>query len=232
MAVMSQNSWAAVKMILAAATPIQKLVDRSRAATHVFCNEQAVKILDNDGNTKYAALLKSSLEILNRGTCWADKGWKCFAHYLDPVYCNGFGPWPHAAVECQMYFDGALDNWKKGNKKKSFFLLGAAVHLVQDLCVPHHARGVAFNGHQEYEKWVEEKRLNYAVYENGLYNISTLAGEWVFANARKVRAFYDILTASKQTPFNFGFVTSHVLPLAQRSSAGFFSMFLDYAYRV
>ncbi len=31
------------------------------------------------------------------------------------------------------------------------FYLGAALHLVQDMCVPHHSLGIIFDGHKEFE---------------------------------------------------------------------------------
>lgn len=119
-----------------------------------FCNQQALKILRNDGITTNLKYLNNYLEVINRGVLWADRGWKYLSHYYDPVTDSGLGPLPDARLEFNYYFDKSLSLWHRGNKKKALFFLGVSVHLVQDLCVPHHSNGIAFCGHQEYEKWV------------------------------------------------------------------------------
>lgn len=225
---MGPASWTAVKLFLAAGTPIQRLVS-GKGETHLFCNRQAVQILKKDGKSGYARLLNNYLEVINRGVLWADRGWKNFAHYLDPVAGLGLGPWPDARLECNYFFERALAYWKQGNKKKSLFLLGAAAHLVQDLCVPHHARGIAFCGHKEYEKWVQENCLYFSVYSGGNYENASNPGEWVEANARISRSYFPYVS-SVSSITSYRMTTGVLLPLAQRTTAGFFSFFLDCAH--
>lgn len=224
---MKPSSWNAVKLVLVAGLPIQKLVS-GKGETHFFCNSQAMQILIKDGKNSYARLLGNYLEIINRGVHWADRGWKNFAHYLDPAGGIGLGPWPDARLECSLLFEKALGLWKQGNKKKSLFFLGAAVHLVQDLCVPHHARCVAFCGHQEYERWAQENCHNFAVGSDGLYNVATTPGDWVEYNAKISRNYFPYVSnVCSITSYNMA--TGVLLPLAQRTTAGFFAHFLDIA---
>lgn len=224
---MKPSSWNAVKLVLAAGLPIQKLVS-GKGETHLFCNRQALEILKKDGKQAYARFLGNYLEIINRGVLWADKGWKNFAHYLDPSAGIGLGPWPDARLECNLFFQKALSLWKQGNKKKAIFFLGAAVHLVQDLCVPHHARCVAFCGHQEYERWVQEHYLDFMVNSEGYYIAFEDPGDWVVHNARISRCYFPYVSSvCSLTSYNMA--TGVLLPLAQRSTAGFFSYFLDQA---
>jgi phospholipase C len=225
---MGPTSWSAVKIVLAAGTPIQKLVS-GNGETHIFCNHQAVQILKKDGKGEYARITNNYLEVINRGVLWADRGWKNFAHYLDPVAGLGLGPWPDARLECRSLFDRALLYWRKGNKKKSFFFLGAAAHLVQDLCVPHHARGIAFCGHKEYEKWAEENYMDFIVNAEGKYNVGSSPGDWVESNAKISRCYFPYVS-SMGSLTSFRMATGVLLPVAQRSTAGFFSFFLDCAY--
>ena len=222
---MGPASWNAVKFLLAAGTPIQRIVS-GKGETHLFCNRQAVKILKKDGKIAYARLFNNYLEVINRGVLWADKGWKNFAHYFDPVAGQGLGPWPDARLECRYLFEKALKYWRRGNKKKSFFFLGAAAHLVQDLCVPHHARGIAFCGHQEYENWVKENCFDFSVDLAGQYNRASHPGEWVETNA-KVARFYFPYVSDVSSLTSYRMATGVLLPLAQRSTAGFFAFFLD-----
>ncbi|MDD3653207.1 MAG: zinc dependent phospholipase C family protein [Desulfotomaculaceae bacterium] len=222
---MGPLSWHAAKIVLAAGAPIQRLVS-GKGKTHIFCNYQAVLILQRDGQTSQARILRKHLELINRGVLWADKGWKNLAHYLDPTCGIGFGPWPDARLECQDYYHKAMFYWQKGNKRKSFFFLGAAAHLVQDLCVPHHARGIAFCGHQDYEHWVHKNCYDFGVYTEGIYNVASNPAGWVEKNAKISRCYFPYVThVSSETSYQLA--TGILLPLAQRSTAGFFSFFLD-----
>ncbi len=220
---MGPTSWNALKLLLAAGTPIQKLVS-GNGKTHLFCNQQALLILNNDGKNAYARFLNKYLGIINRGVMWADKGWKNFSHYFDPVEGLGWGPWPDARMECQFFFENALSYWRNGIIKKSLFYLGAAAHLVQDLCVPHHARGVAFNGHQEYESWVQNNYSHFCVKSNGVYNEASNPAEYIEANAKISRTYFPYVINDNSIT-SYKMATETLLPLAQRTTAGFFYFF-------
>lgn len=223
---MGLTSWNALKIVLAAGTPIQSLISGS-GDTHVFCNQQALKILRNDGNITNLKYLNNYLEVINRGVLWADRGWKYLSHYYNPVTDSGLGPWPDARLEFNCYFDKSLALWNRGNKKKALFFLGASAHLVQDLCVPHHSNGIAFFGHQEYEKWVKNNHRFFSVYSNGIYNSFTVPDEWLTFNARISRKYLPyVLSTGSDTSYRMA--TGVLLPLAQRSTAGFFNFYFDF----
>ncbi|TEB12512.1 Phospholipase C [Pelotomaculum propionicicum] len=217
-------SWNTLKLFLAVGTPIQNLFS-GIGDTHFFCNRQALYILKNDGKKIYAQFLNNYLELINKGVGWADKGWKNFSHYFDPVTGQGFGPWPDAKTECSYFFKKAETYWYAGSKKKAIFFLGAALHLAQDLCVPYHARGIAFNGHNEYEKWVQENYQDYSVYSDGIYTNST-PESYIEQNAKTSRLYLPyVLNADYKASYRLA--TRVLLPLAQRTTAGFLSLFLD-----
>lgn len=218
------SSWAAAKLILAATAPIQKLIDHG-GATHLFINNQALTILQNDGYPKYTSFLKLNINYLNKGTLWADRGWKCFAHYYNPDTGEGLNPWPNAIDECEYYFRQALYFWQKKRHGKSVFFLGAAAHLVQDLCVPHHARCIAFNGHQKFEKWAMDNISKYKTDREGMYAIKNLA-EILKYNATVSSKLYYLV--AKEDQRNYNLAATLLLPMAQRSTAGLFHMFMDY----
>lgn len=216
------SSWAAAKIILAATTPIQKLIDHG-SETHLFINNQALIILCNDGYAKYASFFKVNINNLNKGTVWADRGWKCFAHYYNPATGEGLNPWPNALDECQNYFSLALRYWSEKKFSKSIFLLGATAHLVQDLCVPHHARCVAFNGHQKFERWSAENVQRYETNNGGIYNINSVADILKY-NAIFSSKLYNLV--SKEDEQNYNLAAKLLLPLAQKSTAGLFKLFM------
>lgn len=220
-------SWNAVKIVLAAGTPIQKFVS-GKGDTHLFCNHQAIKILSNDGKNDCAKIFNKYIEFINRGVLWADIGWKNFAHYYGPQKGQGLGPWPNAKSECQSFFDKALYFWMKQNKNKSFFFLGAATHIVQDLCVPHHAKCIPFCGHNEYEKWVQDNYNKYSVFSNGIYNDSFDAGNWVDYNAN-TSVFYFPYVSIAGSVSSYEMATEVLLPHSQKTTAGLFSSFMERA---
>lgn len=222
---MGPVSWNAAKIVLAFGAPIHLLV-AGKWETHAFINRQAVKILHFDGYKSQALLIDKHLNEINKGVMWADKCWKCFAHYLDPFEKCGLKPWPDAATECRCLFNKAVLHWKKGNKKRALFLLGAAVHLVQDLCVPHHARKIAFNGHHHYESWARKNFNEFAVSDAGIYLVDDDPGGWVLHNSGIAWHYLPYVSISSAHAA-YRMATSILLPLAQRTSAGFFNYFLS-----
>lgn len=223
---MGPNSWNALKIFLAAGSPIQKLV-AGKGDTHLFCINQALVILKNDGAIAYARNISNYMEFLNKGALWADKGWKNFSHYLDPVFSQGLGPWPDARLEFNNFFNKAVAYWKCGNKGKYYFYLGAALHLIQDVCVPHHAKRAVFSGHKEYENWVLNHYNKFGVDSGGIYNRFSNPSDWLLFNARLSRCYFPYVS-DIATNTSYKMATSILLPLAQRSTAGFLKFAIDF----
>lgn len=197
--------------------------------THNLCNQQAIKIMKNDGYRKEANFLFANIDHLNSGAKWADDDCKSFTHYYNPVGMRGyFNCCTSAVEECIKYYDLAKTWMIKQRFDRACFYLGAAAHLVQDLCVPHHSHNVMFSGHQRFEKWVEAHAENYIVSKHGLYDNSIKdPGEWVIKNAK---ASYDLYPFTKTTSFrDCHLATKAMFPHAQRTSAGFFLAFLESA---
>ena len=136
-----------IHMMLAAVSPLQKVLDKP-GFTHEVCNRQAPIILKNDGLEKYAELLAPFEVDLNLGVYWADKDWKNNNHYFEPHTHRGLWNFNNAVDTFEMYYQHSLKYLRQYDIKKSIFYLGAAAHLLQDLCVPHHARAKLLNGHK------------------------------------------------------------------------------------
>lgn len=214
---------ACLHLVLAAMSPFQSILDKP-GFTHEFCNQQALSILRKDGFSEYSDLLVPCLAELNLGVYWADKGWKNVHHYFEP--CSGKGLWnfTHAIDNFEIYYRSAQKAVKQYNVKKAAFFLGAAAHLLQDLCVPHHARAKLFNGHKQYEGWVQERCGKYAASAQGIYQEELSPLSLIMNNAFIAADFFDwVRHEGDDTLYNKA--TEVLLPLAQRSTAGLFRTF-------
>ncbi|QDR83348.1 zinc dependent phospholipase C family protein [Sporomusa termitida] len=217
-----QADLAGANLLLAAASPLQSLFDRP-SITHEFLNKQAIIILNNDGFTHCACFLQRFLTELNAGVQWADKGWKNVSHYYEPLTGKGLWQFATALDSFSVYFKAALHSARQHDFAKTAFLLGAAAHLLQDLCVPHHARARLFSGHKEYESWVRLNHAAFAVENQGLYPANKDPYSLLVSNALAAADYLEWLTEENQPRFHT--VTACLLPRAQRTTAGLFERF-------
>ncbi len=213
------------KLLLIGAAPVQKILTGSSGITHIFCTRQALYILSSDGKKEEAEILRCYQRDIERGVLWADKYWKNFFHYYDPLKKRGIGILPGACTECKYYLDKAYSSYRNGSKNKTFFYLGVSAHIVQDVCVPHHARSIAFSRHALYEKWVESNYHLFKTDKDGIYLPVKDPAFYVEYNAIISRDYLPLVIEKSASAFKFA--TSILLPLAQRSTAGFFSAFLE-----
>jgi len=215
---------AGAKLVLTAMSPFQTLFDPP-GVTHEFCNQQAIQILHNDGFELQSQFLTEYLTEMNAGVYWADTGWRNVSHYFEPVKGRGLWQFMNAIDAFTDYYQQAIHHMHRGNYKQAIFLLGASAHLVQDVCVPHHARAKVFSGHKEYESWVQQHYHNYAVQDKGLYTDDTNLTMQLFKNATIAADLFDWINLDKGI-MNYHETTSILLPLAQRSTAGLFLTFV------
>ena len=211
------------QLLLATASPLQRFLDKP-AITHAFCNTQAIQIVIRDDGLPLAEFFTLYLKEINSGGDWADSQWKNIDHYLEPETGRGIWPFGNARDTFSQYFAAAIKGARRGDRRKAAFFLGAAAQLVQDLCVPHHARGRMFNGHQEYESWALQHFHEYAVWNAGYYLRSKRVGDLITDNARMAADLFDFVDLAQGTP-DYAGITKITLPLAQRSTAGLFEHF-------
>ncbi|KJS17200.1 MAG: phospholipase C zinc-binding protein [Peptococcaceae bacterium BRH_c4b] len=213
-------SWSvstATKYISSVSLPVQGV--KGASSTHTFINESGSQILHNDGYSRAAHLFRIFAGQLDGGVVWIDKGLKSTCHHYDPDTGGGMWLWPSAAEKCLEFFNRALALWRDKKHARAMFFLGASAHLVQDVCVPHHASCKVFSGHRDYESWVEKRKDNYRVDRSGIYDIAGSPEEWVAENARQAKDCYDLV--SKGSPEEYHQATQLLLPYAQRTTAGF-----------
>lgn len=217
--------WNVAKQLLAITGVVHNLVN-SDGLTHNYCNEQAAIILNTDGYTRAAHYINCYMKDLNQGVAWADRAWKNSSHFFNPSTGKGFWRWPNALLECHLHFHRAQKEWENRHHNKAMFYLGAAAHLVQDLCVPHHVHGDLFNGHKDFENWAEANRNFFAVNSGGIYKLGETPGAWVAANALFSGQYYP-LVAENSKQINYPLAAKILLSRAQRTTAGFLLFYLN-----
>lgn len=225
-ALLSSVTVAGTQLLLRTASPVQPLVDRL-SPTHSFCNQQACQILRSDGLEHEAFLFQALRPQLELGSDWADSGWRNIYHYYDPNSRSGLWRYPSAAQACTRYFNKAL-KWFHTQPERAFFYLGAATHLVQDVCVPHHASGQLWNGHREFEARAAKQRFLYPCWDYGEYWISDLPWGWIDRNANQAKKWLASASEGASSD-SLEETIANLLPVAQRSTAGFWRFFLDAA---
>jgi phospholipase C len=211
------------KHISMTSLPVQGV--KGASSTHSFITDQARQILENDGYKKAAQVFNIFDEQLENGVVWVDKGLKSTCHYYDPDTGTGMWLWPNAAQKCADFFYKSLSLWQRKKHTMAMFFLGAATHLVQDVCVPHHAACKMFNCHLEYENWVEKRKKNYLVDCGGIYGISNKPEEWISENARLAKEYFHSVGNGTQEGYHKA--TKELLPRAQFTTAGFLLNFYN-----
>lgn len=209
------------KCISSAPLPIQVLGPVS--STHSFINEQGRRILLHDGYRKAAHLFDLFAVQLDLGVVWIDRGFKSAYHHYDPDRGTGMWLWPSAAEKCSEFFNRAVKLWHEKKHARAMFFLGAALHLVQDVCVPHHASCKIFDGHMDFEDWAEQRKDNYRVERGGKYGQSVKPEEWIAENARLAKDCFPLVSAYSAQGYHRA--TEVLLARAQQTSAGFLLLF-------
>ena len=143
-------------------------------------------ILKNDGETDLYAFLqkkdkatgKTGLALLAEGAGDADNPLSggyivTLWHFHQPWSHRGYLTGSRSADQAAWLFELALNFWKDGKRGKALYQLGRALHLVQDIFIPHHSGIAALNGHRELEKWLTENWEPYQVTGGGYYQWET-----------------------------------------------------------
>lgn len=213
---------AGVKLVLLSTSPIQSIIDKP-GITHIFCNHQALKILKNEGFSVCADFYSIYRKQFNCGVIWADKDWKNISHFFIPGSGKGLFKFDSAVTEFKQFINSAFGCARQRDYATAVFFIGAAAHLVQDMCVPHHARGKLFAGHQEYERWAQKQYRNYAVSNLPSVNQSFKPEQWLISNAVIAADLFEFVN-HRATQFSYHQATQILLPRAQQSTAAFMQL--------
>jgi len=217
--IIGQTLGKVTKLLLASAGPLQYFLD-TPGETHVHCLEKAYITLKRDGKEDVARLFEAHHSTLSNGLYWADRGWKNVNHFYSQPDKHVLISWPGATAECQYYFNKAL-TFSSKNVEKSMFFLGAALHLVQDMCVPHHSLGIVFDGHKEFETWATQNWDKFPAI-SGRYIPFLHPAQWIDHNASISGPLYPLVSQEKGCSEESYYKASKILiPLTIATSAGF-----------
>lgn len=207
------------KLILASASPLQYFFD-SPGVTHVHCLKQAYQTLCGDGQEDVARLFEAYHSILTKGLYWADRGWKNVNHFYSHSDKRGIIVWPGATAECQYYYNKAFNFFPK-NSAKGMFFIGAALHLVQDMCVPHHSLGILFDGHREFETWATKNWSKFPA-SGGVYLPFSHPAQWIEHNAGLSGPLFPLVSQEEGcSEESYEKAANILIPLTIATSAGF-----------
>lgn len=197
----------------------------TQVSTHRLCNERAVDILQNDGWRSCYATFRDFKSDVDAGTLWADLYLKNSRHFYDPDADAGLFACASALETCRQYFCNAVTTWQRGFRSQAFFWVGAASHLLQDMCVPHHAACTLLAGHKSFENLARRRFESHKCSKGGLYGYADDIGSWIIKNARASKPWLSIVLPESKEAHKREAISA-LLPLAQRSTAGFFAFFL------
>lgn len=171
-------------------------------------------VLKNDGREVIYQLLnepggiqgKTGIDILEKGTRDADipfsGGYICQGkHFHHPWTHRGYLSANSSGDAVARLFAEALDRWKAGGRSEALYQLGRALHLLQDIFVPHHAGISAVRGHGALESWLLENGKPYQVEDGGYY-------EWEESFYNQEQDIWHHVTSSK--PYDWIDHGSHI----------------------
>jgi len=211
----------AFKYFLFILNPLKKKVIRTECQIHKFINVQALKILKNDNYLDAHYFFSDYIADLNDGVVWADQDLKSSNHFYSPTKNRGLFGNGNALTLAVEYYEKAKQYWSLKDLNLSMFYLGAAVHLVQDMTVPHHANIRLLDKHRQYENYIKRTYLNTPRFasDRGGYYLDCIE-EYVVCNARNAIKIHSRLRDIKDEQKRYYTITKFTLPLAQKTTAG------------
>ena len=201
--------------------PFKKAVIKTQCKVHKFLNIQALKILRNDHYTNAYDFFGKFIMPMNDGAVWADQDFKSSGHFYNPHKKKGMYGAQNAMKLGQEYYQKALDLWGLEEPEKSFFYLGAALHIIQDMTIPQHANIRLLDNHRQYENFVKRtyQYCNEFKVEHGTYRLHTIE-EYIRFNARVALKVYKKFKEIPDTELRYYRTAKCTLPLAARTTAG------------
>jgi phospholipase C len=197
---------------------------------HPALGYYAIMTLRSDGKEAYAGMFDCQTpgqvtlaDRLMSGELDADRVDLSRNHYYDPATGQGLAGCQDAVSLSQQFYDLAVLRWRSGDFDGGIYMLGRAVHLVQDVCMPHHVHLEVFNGHAEFEDWLAGD-TNHSVISRGIYDLGSIA-DYGRANAAAVYGLYPLVISANASEANYVTVAAVIEPLAIRSTAGVLDLF-------
>jgi phospholipase C len=209
------------KNILRAVNPLKKRIIKTECIVHKAINIQSLHILRNDGYFDAYNFMSEHVDALNDGAVWADQDLKSSNHFYSPKTKRGLYGNSNAKNECESYYNRALNEFVLGDINQAMFYLGAACHLVQDVTIPQHANVKLLKNHRSFENWIIKMHRSFhkfKAYNHGIYLDSI--GKYIELNSREAIRTHEKYSVIKNEHIRFYKITSVILVMAQKTTAG------------
>ena len=203
-----------------------KTIIKTHCIVHQFINIKALEILKSDDYIKEAKFFTHYMPQLNRGAIWADQDFKSSNHFYNPDQKKGlFGRKNAMELGVEYYFK-ALSLWHSKQYKKAIFYLGAALHIMQDMCVPQHANIRLLDNHRQYETFIKHtyRHVKEFQVDRGAYLLDSIE-DYIRFNAGVAIKTYDHYHHIPVLKLRYYKMTRCILPLAIKTTAGAMVMF-------
>lgn len=212
--------------LLALINPVKKSIKKTECIVHVYLNNNALRVLLNDGYVNEFNLFNNFITSLNKGVVWADQDFKSSNHFYHPVKRKGLFGRKNAMELALEYHEKALKFWSMNKYKKAMFYFGATLHLIQDMTVPQHANIKLLDNHHQYEKYVLRtyESINEFNIESGVYLLDSVK-DYIRFNSRVALKIYKKFKHIEDDDERFYRTTRCSLPLATRTTAGALVLF-------
>lgn len=216
-----------LRILLYLINPFKKIIIKTECEVHKFIIEKGLNILNHNNYIREYNFLNMYINQLKNGATWADQDFKSIGHFYNPQKKRGLYGNTNAFNLAQKYYSKAIEYWNKNDISKSIFFLGAFVHLIQDMTIPQHVNISLLDNHHQYENYV---KIAYQTVKE----FTTLEKPVIFEdlehyvrfNTKVALKIYKRFKKIKNDNERFYRITRCSLPLAQRTTAGCFLMFL------
>ena len=194
---------------------------------HKFNNYHGLQLLKKFNYEDEYELFSKYLEDIDKGSVWADQDFRSIAHFYNPNMERGLFGHSHSLAVTKDYYDKALKLWKKGDRNNSMFYLGACVHIIQDLTISQHVKIRLLDQHRQYENYVKYTHDLVKEYIADKPPILLSSPEkYIRYNAIRAIRIENKVKNIPTRKLRFYEKTLYSLPLAQRTTAGCYLLFL------
>jgi len=231
MKIISRAYGTALRFTFAVLNPLKKKVIKTQCVVHKHLNYQALNILANDKHYNEFDFFKHYIHHINEGAVWADQDFKSSNHFFNPYTDKGLYGQSNAKDLAVSYYEKSMSYMKIGDINEGMFYFGAAAHLIQDMTIPQHANVRLLDDHRQYENFVIRtyKYVHHYKARTGAYKLKSVEN-YIKFNARVAIKVHKHYRNEKDDEIRFDKISRCILPLAQRTTAGFMLTFYEKAF--
>lgn len=210
-----------IEKIFNTASPIKKLIIKTKCEVHKSINNNALEILKNDKYLKEYYFFSKYIEDINEGAVWADQDFKSANHFYNPYKKKGLYGRKSAMDLGVDYYNQAIKLWNSRDFNESLFYLGAALHIIQDMTIPQHANIRLLDSHRQYETYIKNtyKYIEDFQAEKGTHILNSIE-DYIRFNARVAIRIYKKFKSISNERERFYKIAKCGLPLAKKTTAG------------